>query len=299
MDVNIIQALLVFVVAFIMGIDQFSFLESLYQPIVLCPIIGAILGNFQLGVVVGGAYQLIQIGSMPIGGAQPPNAILGGIMATVFAVSMNMEATAEGVGAAMGLAIPFAVFGQYAVTLTFTIMSGMMAKADACAENADVKGIRNINFIEMGILGCLFGALAVAGLYGGSKLGITLKDLSFQFSWVMAGLDAAGGAMKFVGFAILMKVMMSGEMWGFLLAGFAMSVICSNISAISGATLLLCAFVGIAIALYDYQVNMKIKNNAGSNVGGAALPISRPCVLRPCMTRMRLCLCARATRIPS
>ena len=77
MDVNIIQALLVFVVAFIMGIDQFSFLESLYQPIVLCPIIGAILGNFQLGVVVGGAYQLIQIGSMPIGGAQPPNAIMG------------------------------------------------------------------------------------------------------------------------------------------------------------------------------------------------------------------------------
>ena len=36
----------------------------------------------------------------------------------------------------------------------------------------------------------------------------------------MAGLDAAGGAMKFVGFAILMKVMMSGEMWGFLLAWF-------------------------------------------------------------------------------
>ena len=33
-DISIIQALLVFVVAFIMGIDQFSFLESLYQPIV-------------------------------------------------------------------------------------------------------------------------------------------------------------------------------------------------------------------------------------------------------------------------
>ena len=262
MDVNIIQALLVFVVAFIMGIDQFSFLESLYQPIVLCPIIGAILGNFQLGVVVGGAYQLIQIGSMPIGGAQPPNAILGGIMATVFAVSMNMEATAEGVGAAMGLAIPFAVFGQYAVTLTFTIMSGMMAKADACAENADVKGIRNINFIEMGILGCLFGALAVAGLYGGSKLGITLKDLSFQFSWVMAGLDAAGGAMKFVGFAILMK--------GFLFAGFVMANICMGIESVSSATLLLCAFVGLAIALYDYQINTKIKNSAGSNVGGVS-----------------------------
>ena len=56
---------MIFVVAFIMGIDQFSFLESLYQPIVLGPIIGAILGNFELGIVVGGAYQLVQIGSMP------------------------------------------------------------------------------------------------------------------------------------------------------------------------------------------------------------------------------------------
>ena len=77
MDITVVQALLIFVVAFIMGIDQFSFLESLYQPVVLGPIMGAILGNFELGIVVGGAYQLVQIGSMPIGGAQPPNAIMG------------------------------------------------------------------------------------------------------------------------------------------------------------------------------------------------------------------------------
>lgn len=268
MDVSIVQAALVFVVAFIMGIDQFSFLESLYQPIVTCPIIGAILGEFELGIVVGGCYQLIQIGSMPIGGAQPPNAILGGIMATVFAISLGMEATADGVGAAMGLAIPFAVFGQYAVTLTFTVMSGMMAKADDYAANADVKGIRNINFIEMGILGCLFGILAVAGLYGGSALGQTLKELSFSYSWVMAGLDAAGGAMRFVGFAVLMKVMMSGEMWGFLLAGFAMSLICSSNASTAGATLLLCAFVGFAIAVYDYLMHVKIKNSVGTGTGG-------------------------------
>ena len=148
-------------------------------------------------------------------------------------------------------------------------MSGMMAKADKCAENADVKGIRNINFMEMAILGALFGLLAVAGLYGGSALGQTLQDLSFQFSWVMAGLDAAGGAMKFVGFAILMKVMMSNEMWGFLLAGFAMALLCAANASTSGATLILCAFVGAAIAIYDFSINTKIKANAGAgNMGG-------------------------------
>ena len=268
MEISIIQALLVFVVAFIMGIDQFSFLESLYQPIVTCPIIGAILGNFELGVVVGGAYQLVQIGSMPIGGAQPPNAIIGGIMATVFAVSLGMEATADGVGAALGLAVPFAVFGQYVVTLTFTIFSGMMHKADQYAEEANVKGIRNINFLEMAVLGVLFGVISVAGLYGGSALGETLQKFSYAFSWVMAGLDAVGGAMKFVGFAILMKVMMSGEMWGFLLAGFAMSLLCSANASTSGATLILCAFVGAAIAIYDFTTQTKIKQNAGSGFAG-------------------------------
>ena len=143
----------------------------------------------------------------------------------------------------------------------------MMARADKCAENADVKGIRNINFLEMGVLGCLFGVLAVAGLYGGSALGNALQDFSYQFSWVMAGLDAAGGAMKFVGFAILMKVMMSGEMWGFLLAGFAMSLLCSANAATSGATLILCAFVGAAIAIYDFTTQTKIKQNAGAGAG--------------------------------
>lgn len=268
MDVNIFQALLVFVVAFIAAIDQFSFLESLYQPIVLCPIVGAILGNFELGIVVGGAYQLMQIGSMPIGGAQPPNAIMGGIMATVFAIALGLSPTADGVGAALGLAVPFAVFGQYAVTLTFTVMSGLMAKADEYAAKADTAGIAKINYLSMLILGSLFGVIAVAGLYSGQALGDTLREFSLNNSWVMAGLDAAGGMMKFVGFAILMKVMMSNEMWGYLLAGFAITVVMKSIPEVDGASLLLVSFIGVAIALADYQMNTKIKHSAGSAGNG-------------------------------
>ena len=77
-EFSILQILLVLVVTFIVAIDQFSFLESLYQPIVVGPVVGAILGDLQTGLVVGGTYQLITIGSMPVGGAQPPNAVIGG-----------------------------------------------------------------------------------------------------------------------------------------------------------------------------------------------------------------------------
>ena len=56
---------------FIVAIDQFDFLESLYQPIVSGAVIGAILGDLPTGLIVGGTYQLMTIGNMPVGGAQP------------------------------------------------------------------------------------------------------------------------------------------------------------------------------------------------------------------------------------
>ena len=93
MEVNFLQIALVFLVTFVAAIDQFDFTESLYQPIVTGPIIGAILGDVQTGLVVGGTYQLMTIGNMPIGGAQPPNAVIGGIMAAVFACTLDMDPT--------------------------------------------------------------------------------------------------------------------------------------------------------------------------------------------------------------
>lgn len=265
MDFNIVQILLVGVVGFIAGIDQFSFLESLYQPIVVGPVVGAILGDMTLGLAVGGAYQLMAIGSMPIGGAQPPNAIIGGIMATTFAISMNY--TVDNFEAVLGMAVPFALLGQYAVTITFTIMSGFMAKADKHAENANPKGIVGLNYLAMCIIGLLFAAIAMVGVAAGSELGKTLTSVAADWSWVMAGLAAAGGMMRYVGFAILLKVMMSNELWGFFFAGFAFAAIFGNIPATAGATLVLVAFIGICIALYDYQTNVKIKNNGGSQGG--------------------------------
>ena len=129
MDYNAIQIIVVVIVSFIVAIDQFDFLESLYQPIVTGAIIGAILGDLQTGLIVGGTYQLMTIGNMPVGGAQPPNAVIGGIMATVFAVTSGLDTTA-----AVGLAVPFALIGQYMVTLLFTAMSPMMSYADKMAE---------------------------------------------------------------------------------------------------------------------------------------------------------------------
>lgn len=262
MDYSAIQIILVFIVSFIVAIDQFDFLESLYQPIVTGAVIGAILGDLQTGLIVGGTYQLMTIGNMPVGGAQPPNAVIGGIMATVFAVTSGLDTTA-----AVGLAVPFALIGQYMVTLLFTAMSPMMSYADKMAEKGDTKGIVRLNYLAMGILGLLFGIVCVAGLMGGSALGETLTAISEKYGWIMTGLSAAGGMMRFVGFATLLRIMLSGEYWGIYFAGFALATIIGYIEALSGSALLLIAFVGVAIAMYDFQTRCAIKNAAGSGAG--------------------------------
>lgn len=259
MEFNVIQVLLVAVWAFIVAIDQFDFLESLYQPIVTGAVVGAILGDLQTGLIVGGTYQLMTIGNMPVGGAQPPNAVIGGIMATVFAISSGLDTTA-----AVGLAVPFALIGQYMVTLLFTVMSPIMSVADKMAANADTKGIVRLNYMAMAALGILFALVCVGGLLGGTALGNTLTAISDKYAWIMTGLGVAGGMMRFVGFAILLRIMLSNDLWGIYFAGFALATIIGYIPELSGSALLLIAFVGIAISLYDFQTRCAMRTSTGT-----------------------------------
>ncbi|MGB4985820.1 MAG: PTS sugar transporter subunit IIC [Erysipelotrichaceae bacterium] len=271
MDFSIVQIILVGVVGFIAGIDQFSFLESLYRPIVIGPVVGAILGNLDLGLKIGASYELLMVGSMPIGGAQPPNAVLGGIMAVVFAVALG----SDNFESALALAIPFGLLGQQAVNIWFTISSPAMGKADALAEKGDARGIERLNiFLCVGI-GVLFGVIAIIGAAAGSEMGKFLSTVVPQ--WIWTGLGAAGGMMRFVGFAVLMKVMISGEFWTVLIAGFATATFLDRVfttlsidfangafklGANGGYTLVIIAIIGGAIAYYDFLIHTKMKGNA-------------------------------------
>ena len=169
MEYSIIQIALVFVVTFIAAIDQFDFLESLYQPIVTGAVIGLILGDLNTGLLVGGTYQLMTIGNMPIGGAQPPNAVIGGIMAAILAIATGLEPNA-----AVGLAIPFALLGQLGVTLVFTLMSPLMSTADNMAHNADTKGIERLNYFAMALLGLIFAVVVTLFFIAGATIGQTI-----------------------------------------------------------------------------------------------------------------------------
>ncbi len=260
---DIIKAILIFVVTFVAAIDQFNFLESLYQPIVMGPVVGAILGDVGIGLQVGGIYQLMTIGSMPVGGAQPPNAVLGGVIATIFAVTVSGTSPE----AAVGIAVPFAMIGQVTVTLLFTAMSPLMELADKAAENVNPRGIANLNYLAMTILGGVFGFAAVLAYVGGAQFGNTIKEFFDSVAWLKTGFEVSGGMLRYVGFAILLRIMMSNDLWGYYFAGFAAATL-FGAAGLGGPALLLIAMIGIAIALADYQTNTRLKEVGGSSDGG-------------------------------
>ena len=261
MEYSVIQVALVFIVTFIAAIDQFSFLESLYQPIVTGMLIGLILGDVTTGLIVGGTYQLMTIGNMPIGGAQPPNAVVGGIMAATLAISLNLDPNA-----AVAMAIPFSLLGQYGVTLIFTIMSPLMSKCDQYAAEANPKGIEQINYLAMCLLGLIFGVVVTLFFVGGATMGQAVVDAIP--AWLSGGLSAAGGMMRFVGFAILLKFMMTRDMWGFYFMGFGLALIVGNIPALAGPALLILAFIGFGIAFWDFQQQTELRGAAAIEDGG-------------------------------
>lgn len=253
MNFNIIQLILIFLVTFVVAIDQFSFLESLYQPIITGPVIGAILGDMQTGLIVGATYQLMTIGNMPVGGAQPPNAVIGGIVSVIFAVTSGLDPNA-----AVAAAIPFALLGQYGVTIIFTLMSPVMAKADQYAKYANPKGIERINYLSMALIGTIFGLIVVLFFIAGSSFGSKLAAMIPET--LMHGLGVAGGMMKFVGFAVLLRLMVSRDLWGFFFIGFAFAVIVMANESLSGSALLIISVIGFALAFWDYQIHLKLKS---------------------------------------
>ena len=233
-----LEALLIGLWAGIAGVDMFDGLTHIHRPIVTGMVVGLILGDVQTGLIVGASLELVWMGMVPLAGAQPPNVVIGGIIGTSIAILGGLEPQE-----AIGIAVPFAVAAQAAITFIFTIFSFQMHKADEYAEAADTKGIARINYISMAILFVFYFVIAFLPIYLGAEQAATI--VSAIPAWIIAGLGVAGGVMPAIGFAMLLKIMLKKEYVGFLILGFII-VTYFQISILG------LALIGLSIALYDY-----------------------------------------------
>ena len=73
----LVQAILVGIWAGIAGVDKLVLQTHIHRPIVTGLIVGLILGDVNTGLITGATLELVWIGAVAIGGAQPPNVVIG------------------------------------------------------------------------------------------------------------------------------------------------------------------------------------------------------------------------------
>lgn len=261
MDISFISAILVIVVAFLAGmegiLDQFQF----HQPIVACTLIGLVTGNLAGGVALGGTLQFLALGWANIGAAVAPDAALASVAAAIILVKGG-NFSDEAISVASGIAIPLAVAGLFLTMIVRTISVGLVHGADKAAEKGDFAAIERYHLIALAFQGLRIAIPAAALL--AIPADVVQAALEKMPEWLVGGMQVGGGMVVAVGFAMVINMMASREVWPFFAIGFALA-------AVSELTLIALGTIGVAIAFIYLNLSKK-----GGNGGGAAVSSGDP-----------------------
>lgn len=258
MDINIVQMLLVVIVAFLAGmegiLDQFQF----HQPVIACTLIGLVTGNLIPCLILGGTLQMIALGWANIGAAVAPDAALASVASAIILV-LGGQGSA-GVPSAIAIAVPLAVAGLLLTIICRTIATAFVHFMDAAAKQGDIRKVEMWHILAICLQGVRIAIPAAFILAIGA--GPISKALNLMPIWLTAGLAIGGGMVVAVGYAMVINMMATKEVWPFFAIGFVLATI-------SEITLIGLGAIGLSIALI-YLVLTKqggSGNGGGSNTG--------------------------------
>ncbi|KZL88956.1 PTS mannose/fructose/sorbose/N-acetylgalactosamine transporter subunit IIC [Clostridium magnum] len=215
---------------------------NLERPLIVSTLVGLALGDIQKGLMVGAALELISLGLVNIGAAQPPDMNMASIIATAFAILSNADSQA-----ALTIAIPIAVLGQMLGVLVRTIIANLTHKADSLIEKGEYKRACNIHIVWATLMYSLMYFIPIfLAIYFGTDLVKSIVEVIP--SWVTNGLNLSSKILTAYGFALLLNTMLSLNMLPFLFAGFFVTAY-SNLS-VTGVAIFACI---IAFVLAEFK----------------------------------------------
>lgn len=139
-----IQIILVLLVGGMAGIESVLENSQFERPLIVCTLLGLILGDVKSGIILGGTLEMMSLGWMNIGAALPPDVALAGVISTILVI-VGKQSIASGIG----VAIPIAMTGQILNTFIRTIAVYFIHKADKYAEQGNWRGIEICHIIPM------------------------------------------------------------------------------------------------------------------------------------------------------
>lgn len=262
---SIITIILIMIVAFLAGIEGILDEWEFHQPLVACTLIGLVSGHLREGIILGGSLQLIALGWANIGAAVAPDAALASVASAIIMVLALENGSVDpstAITTSIAVAIPLSVAGLFLTMLCRTFAIPIVHAMDAAAEKGNFRAIEAWQIIAICMQGIriVIPALALCII---PPEAVTAA-LNRMPEWLSGGMSVGGGMVAAVGYAMVINMMASREVWPFFMLGFV-------IAAITQITLIGLGVMGVALALLYLQLT-KNAGSAGGN-GGSGDPL--------------------------
>lgn len=236
----LVQAILIGLVA---ALGKFDFqVGTLYafRPIVLCPLVGIVLGDLQSGLAIGASLELLFMGSISIGAYVPPDETIGGVLSCAFAISLGQSTEA-----AIALAMPIATLTLAIKNIINAFMPILVDMADRYAAKGNLKGIYAMHW-GIGLV-----AMVTAFLLCSVSFYLGADAIQGLLDWVPAfvldGFGAAANILPAMGFAMLGRLVLTKQLIPFYFLGF---LLCSY----AGIPVLGVALIAVIIGINKFDL---------------------------------------------
>ncbi|MCP1639735.1 PTS system mannose-specific IIC component [Streptococcus gallinaceus] len=258
MDISIISMILVIFVAFMAGLegilDQFQF----HQPLIACTLIGLVTGHLEAGVILGGTLQMLALGWANIGAAVAPDAALASVAAAIIMVKGG-DFTMKGITFAYSSAIPLAVAGLFLTMIVRTLSTALVHAGDKAAKEGNYAAIERFHLIALAMQGL---RIAIpAGLLLAIPSEAVQSILEKMPEWLNGGMQVGGAMVVAVGYAMVINMMATREVWPFFAIGFVFA-------ALTQLTLIATGVLGVAIAIIYINLSKKGGNGGATVASG-------------------------------
>lgn len=260
--VSIVLIVLIALLAGMEGIlDEFQF----HQPLAACTLIGLVTGHLTEGIMLGGSLQMIALGWANVGAAVAPDAALASVASAiimVLALDGGTSDSATAISASIALAVPLSVAGLFLTMICRTLAIPIVHAMDTAAEQGNFRAIETWHVLAILMQGVRI-AIPAAALCFVSPDAVT-GALNMMPAWLSGGMTVGGGMVAAVGYAMVINMMATKEVWPFFALGFVFA-------AVSEFTLIALGVIGLSLALLYLGLKEVAKNSGGG--GGTGDPL--------------------------
>lgn len=256
--------ILIVIVAFLAGmegvLDQWQF----HQPLVACTLIGLVSGHLEAGIILGGTLQMMALGWANVGAAVAPDAALASVASAILMVIAMNGGSDQGtaITTAIAVAVPLSVAGLFLTMVVRTIAIPIVHAMDAAAAQGNFVAIDAWQVVAICLQGVRIAIPAAALCFISSDAVMTV--LNMMPAWLNEGMTIGGGMVAAVGYAMVINMMATNEVWPFFALGFCLA-------AISQLTLIALGVIGISMALIYLGLKEVAKSGAGAAGSGDPL----------------------------